>query len=109
MYIKIDKFKIKINKLDTFGKRLKSLRFFFPSLKEEGYLFEKKHGINTYFFCQNTDIIMTDKNDKVLYIYPNTITERIIFPKRKVYNIYILPLGAGPLLKVGDQIKRKGD
>lgn len=108
MYIKIDKYKIKINKLDTFGKRIKSLRFFFPPIKE-GYLFEKKRGINTYFFCQGTDIIMTDKEDKILYIYPNTITEKIIFPKRKVYNIYILPLGAGPLLKVGDKLKRKED
>ena len=108
MYIKINKYKIKINKLDTFGKRFKSLRFYLSPL-EEGYLFEKKHGINTYFFCQNTDIIMTDKKDNILYIYPNTITEKIFLPKPKVYNIYILPLGSAPLLKIGDTIKRKED
>lgn len=103
MYIIVNKEKVKINKLDTFSKRIKSLRFKLEPITE-GYLFEKKRWINTYWFCQRTDIILTTKNNVVKHIYQNIGTEKIIFPKKNVYKVFIFPLGISEHIKINDKL-----
>ena len=46
---------------------------------------------------------MTDENNKVLYIYPNCKTEKLIFPKINVKYVYFLPLETTKDLEI-DQI-----
>ena len=67
IYIKIKNKKMKINDLITFGERMKGLRFRLDPI-QVGVRYAKKLGINTYFLCQNVDIIMTDKDHKI-YTY----------------------------------------
>ena len=105
-WIEINKKKIKIQTLTSFKERIKSFRFILKPIKE-GLYFPKKHGINTYFFCQNVDVIMTNQDNEVLFIYPNLRSEKIILPKRKVKNIYLLPLKSCNNVKKGDFIIRK--
>ncbi|NLA33907.1 MAG: hypothetical protein GX861_03505 [Tenericutes bacterium] len=101
MYLVINNNKIKINKAIKFIDRLKGLMFMFEPIKE-GLLFEKCRSIHTYFMCQSIDVIMTDKNNKIIKLYPKLKSERIIWPKRKVYYTYELPLNSIDNLKVGD-------
>ena len=46
--------------------------------------------INTYFFCQKLDIVVTDKENNILAIYPNLETEKFIRPRLKAYYIYFI-------------------
>lgn len=49
------------------------------------------NGIHTFFMKENIDVILTDKNYNVLYIYKNVKPYRIIFPKKNVYYTYEFP------------------
>lgn len=104
MYLKVNNKKIRINKLTNFFDRIKSLRFILEKI-DYGLLFPKKHGITTVFLCQKIDIIMTDKENKILYIYKNVKSEKYFFPRRKVYNIFFLPLKTADNFNKGDIIE----
>jgi len=54
--------------------------------------FPKCNSIHTFFMLKPIDIIMTDKNNKVIYIYRNLKPFRIIFPKKNVYFTYEFPI-----------------
>ena len=104
--------KIKVGKkvydiifLNTFWLKLKSLKFFLDPI-EDIYMLKKK-GLSTYWFCQKIDVIMTDKENKILYIYKKFRTDSFIFPKRKVSYIYLAPIGVSDYFKVGDEFKVK--
>ena len=73
-------------------------------LKIKGFMFKKDkinyglllnncNSIHTLFMKQKIDVIMTDKNDNILYYYQNLKPFRIIFHKKKVKKIYELPAG----------------
>ena len=49
------------------------------------YLFPKCNSIHTFFMLQNIDVIMLNKDFKVLYIFKNVKPNRIILPKKEVY------------------------
>ena len=57
--------------------------------------------------CQNVDIVITDKDDKVVKVYEKVKPEKIIFPKRYGYNVYFMPLGFGEKFKHNEKIKLK--
>lgn len=40
------------------------------------------------------DVVMTDKDDNVLYIFKDVKPNRVILPKKGVYNIYEFPAGS---------------
>ena len=65
MYIELNKENFTIKYCDTFTKRL-----FGMSLKKEKqefiYCFPNCNSIHTFFMFQNIDVIMTDKNGKIL-------------------------------------------
>ena len=53
----------------------------------------------------NIDVVMTDKDDNVLFIFKDVKPWRIIFPKKGVYSTYEFPSGSiGNIkkLKVGE-------
>ena len=86
MNIIINNKKIEIKKCSNFKDRL----FGFMFIKDElnyGLFFPNCNSIHTFFCFQNLDIIMTDKNNKVLYIYKNVKPNKIIY-KKGIKNIY---------------------
>ena len=58
---------------------------------------------------------MTNKENKVLYIYRNVKSEKYFLPKFSVYNIFLLPpnttkkINKGDILKIVDKDKQKDD
>ena len=74
-YIVLDKEKIEIKTLTKFKDRLKSFRFYLKDINY-GLCFPKKKMLNTYFFCQRVDIIVTDKENNILAVYHDLKTEK---------------------------------
>jgi uncharacterized membrane protein (UPF0127 family) len=79
----------KIKNANTFFEKLKGLMF----IKNFDYILKfKTNGIHTFFMKTNIDVIMTDKNNKILYIYRNLSKNKIIWPKKKVKYTYEMPV-----------------
>ena len=95
--------KITVYEAKTFKQRLLGLMF----KKNIDYclLFKKCNSIHTFFMKENIDVVMTDKNNKVLYIRKNMKKNRIILPKKGVYNTYEFPNNYIKDLKINDQLK----
>ncbi len=72
-----------------------------------GICFPKCNCIHTFFMFQSIDVIMTDINHKILYIYPNFKPWKIILPKKNVYYTYELPLGSTSKFKINDIFKKQ--
>ena len=103
MYIKVKNKKLKLVELTTFKERFKSLKFNFKIL-DYAIKFPKKRVLNTVFFVQQIDIAITDKDDKIIYLEENVISERYFIHKHKGRNFYLLPLGTAEKLKIGQKI-----
>ena len=83
----------------TFFQKLKGLMF----QKEFNYILKiKTNGIHTFFMKIPIDVILTDKNNKILYIYKNLKPNKIIMPKRKVKYTYEIPINKINKTKIGD-------
>ena len=95
--------KIKIYEAKTFKQRLFGLMF----KKNIDYclLFKKCNSIHTFFMKEKIDVVMTDKNNKIIYIKKNMKRNRIILPKKNVYYTYELPSNFIKDLKINDQLK----
>lgn len=104
MYIECGK-KIFIKTCSKFKERIKSFRFYLDPISD-GLFFPNTKFANTYFFCQRVDICFTDKDDKIIALYSNIKSEKIIF-KFKAKNVYYLPLNSCSKLKVGEILKQK--
>lgn len=93
---------MKVKIADTFLKKLKGLMF----VKEFNYILKIKcNGIHTFFMKTNIDVILTDKNDKVLYIYKNLKPNKIILPKKNVAYTYEMPAGYIKNIKIKETFK----
>lgn len=103
MYLKLKNKKLKILEYTKFKDRFKTLKFFLFDF-DFGIKLPKKKLANTYLFCQRVDICFTDKDDKILYLYSDVKSEKLIL-KFKAKNIYYLPIGTNKYLKKGDTIK----
>jgi hypothetical protein len=104
MYLQVKRKKIKLIELTKFWDRFKGLKFILEPINY-GLRFPKKRFVTTNFLCQRIDIVLTDKEDNILYIYENMKTEKYIFPKRKVYNVYFLPLNTVKDLEPNTKLK----
>lgn len=95
--------KITIYEAKTFKERLLGLMF----KKNIDYclLFKNCNSIHTFFMKENIDVVMTDKNNKVIYIKKNMKKNRIILPKKDVYKTYEFPANFIKDLKLNDQLK----
>ena len=54
--------------------------------------FPKCNSIHTFFMKVSIDVIMLDKNKRVIYIFNNIKPWRIILPKKKVYYTLEYPI-----------------
>ena len=103
-YIKNGKNKIKFKTVIRFKDRIKGYRFYLYPIKE-GLCYPKKKMINTYFVCQKLDIVVTDKENNILAIYPSIKTEKFVRPRLKAYYIYLLPEGSSKGLESYDKLR----
>ena len=56
--------------------------------------FGKCNSIHTFFMSTNIDVIMTDRDDNVLFVFKNVKPWKVILPKKGVCNTYELPSGS---------------
>lgn len=92
---------MKIKEANTFLKRLKGLMF----KKNIDYILKiKTNGIHTFFMKMDIDVYLTDKDNKVLYIYKNVKPNKIILPKKNVKYTYESKVNYIKNVKVGDTI-----
>ena len=103
MYLSINDKKINVIMCNTFLKRLKG--FMFKKNINYCLCFPKTNSIHTFFMKENIDVIMADKNNKVLFIYKNLVKNKVILPKKNVYYTYELPNNFIEGLKINDCIK----
>ncbi len=101
MYIKVKNRKIKLEEANTFWERLKGLKFVLGPL-EYGVRFPNKKSSNTNFLFEKIDVILTDKEEKILYLIENLGTEKKIRRKKDVFNTYFVPKETVKDLKIGE-------
>ncbi len=79
---------IEIKYCNNFSSRLFGLMF----KKDFDYClcFPKCKSIHTFFMKIKIDVIMTDKNYKILYIFKSVKPNKIILPKKNVYYTFEL-------------------
>ena len=104
MYLVVKNKMIEIIELKSFWERCKGLKFVLEPINY-GVKFPKKRRSNTDFLVQKIDVILTDKNEKIIYLEENVASERKIRYKKGVYNTYFLPLGVAGKFKVGDTLE----
>lgn len=93
---------IEIYDCNTFFTRLKG--FMFKKKIDHALLFNKCNSIHTFFMRCNIDVIMCDKNDKILYYYNNLKRNKIILPKKNVYKTIELPVNYFDI-KINDKVR----
>jgi len=100
MEIIVDNKKINLIIAGSFLKRLKGFMF----LKDINYALRfKTNSIHTFFMKENIDVVMTNKNNKVLYIFKNVKKNKIII-KKDTYFTYEFPGNFINNLKPGDYL-----
>jgi len=90
MYILKDNIKLKLKICNNFFNRFIGLMF-----KKDfnyGLCFPKCNSIHTFFMKEEIDVIMTDKNYNILYVFKNFKPNKIILPKKNVYYTFELPI-----------------
>ena len=101
MYTKIKNKKIEIEELISFKQRFKSLRFNFNKL-DHIVKIPNKRVISTLFFVQYYDLVITNKNEVIIYIEESIMQDKYFVHKKGGSNFYFLPKGLIKYLKVGD-------
>ena len=90
MKIKIDEKSIELKYAKTFCNRLKG--FIFKKNINYALCFPKCNSVHTMFMLKHSDIIMTDKNYNILYVFKDVKPYRIILPKKNVYYTFEFPV-----------------
>ena len=90
MKIILDKKELELKDCTKFKDKL--FGFMFKKNIDYALRFKCK-SIHTFFMRKNIDVIVTDKNNKILYIYPNFSHNKIII-KKDAYYFYELPNNA---------------
>lgn len=100
MEIIVNKNEIKLIVANSFFKRLKGFMF----EKNINYCMRFKTGsIHTFFMKEDIDILMTDKNNKVLYIFKNVKKNKIII-RKDVYFTYEFPSNFIKNININDKL-----
>lgn len=104
MYLVNPKRKIILQECNTFGKRF--IGFMFHKRKiTTGKRFSKCNSIHTFFMFQEIDVIMTNRNNQIIKMYPNLKKGRIILPQKFVYYTYELPINTCKYYQIGHYLK----
>ena len=90
MYIIKDNIKLKIKVCNNIFNRFLGLMF--KKNINYGLCFPRCNSIHTFFMKENIDVIMTDKNYNILYIFNNLKPNKIILPKKNIYYTFELPI-----------------
>lgn len=92
MFIKVGDSSFTLYECNSFYSRFKGLMF----TKNIDYAvkFSRCNSIHTCFMLENIDVIMTDINNNILYVFKNLKPWRFILPKKNVYHVYELPAGS---------------
>ena len=90
MYIINDNSKLEIKMRNNILNRF--MGFMFKKNITFGLCFPKCNSIHTFFMLRAIDVIMTDKDYNILYIFNNIKPNRIILPKKNVYYTFELPI-----------------
>ena len=69
----------------------------------KGIFFPKTKSIHTFFMKDNIDVIMIDKDNKIVYYKKNLSKNKIII-KRNAYHTIELPKNSINNIKINDQI-----
>jgi uncharacterized membrane protein (UPF0127 family) len=69
-----------------------------------GLRFPHCNSIHTFFMKEAIDVVMTDKNNNILYVYYNFKPWHIITPKKNVYYTYEFPINNFKF-NIGDKLK----
>lgn len=104
MYIIKGNKKLKIKVCNNVFNRF--LGFMFKKNINYGLCFPKCNSIHTFFMLKPIDIIMTDKNYNILFVYKNFKPNKIILPKKKVYYTFELPINKFKL-DINEKLKVK--
>ena len=80
---------IELTECNSFWSRFRG--FMLVKNIDRALLFRNCNSIHTCFMKKNIDVIMCDKNYKVLYFYKNLPKNRIILPKKNVYIVIETP------------------
>lgn len=75
---------------------------------KKALLFKHCNSIHTFFMRENIDVIMCDKDYKILYFYHNLGKNKILLPKKNVYATIELPVNYYAL-KIGERIVIKDE
>ena len=95
---------IKLYECKSFYDRLKG--FMFSNEIDNALLFNKCNSIHTFFMKKNIDVIMCDKENKIIYYYHNLKKNKIILPKKNVSKTIELPVDYFKIT-IGKMIKIK--
>ena len=70
----------------NFFSRLKG--FMFTKNIDKALLFDRCNSIHTFFMKENIDVIMCDKDNRVLFFYKDLSRNKIILPKKGVTKVF---------------------
>lgn len=92
MYVLIKNKKYDLVDCISFHDRFKGLMF----TNDFDYCmrFSKCNSIHTFFMKTSIDVVMTDKDDNVLYVFKSVKPWRVILPRKGVYSTYEFPGGS---------------
>ena len=104
MYTILNNKKVKVTKCNNLIDKIKA---FIHKIKDFDYClcFTKKRFFHTFFKLSNVDIVMTDKNNKILYLYQSLKPWKIISPKENVFYTYELAENDTKTFSLGDKFK----
>ena len=72
-----------------FFSRLKG--FMFTKNIDKALLFDRCNSIHTFFMKENIDVIMCDKDSKILFFYNDLSRNKVILPKKGVTKVFETP------------------
>lgn len=84
-----DNKEIELINCKSFFKRFRG--FMLKKNIDKALLFDKCNSIHTFFMRENIDVIMCDKNNKVLFYYRNLGKNKVILPKKGVRKVFETP------------------
>ena len=89
MKVKIQKNVIEVKEAKDFKTRL--LGFMGQKNIQTGILFPNCKSIHTFFMKENIDVIMCNKDNEILFYFPNIGKNKVILPKKDVSKVIELP------------------
>ena len=94
---------IEITEFKSFFSRFKG--FMFKKNIKDALLFNRCNSIHTFFMLENIDVLLLDKNNRILMINRNVKPNKVlIFNNKNKTNILELPNNSSINLKVNDII-----